>query len=136
MERPTDIFDHTAHLASVAKRDALGGWIPGNQTCSTCHTLAAARSAASAKPCLDCHKQDMTPTREIEGPLTMSAAKGYRAAMHETCIKCHEREAIEQERPALGECGNCHETLRRLEVAGSPRVATRPSHRPVRPGGA
>jgi Ni/Fe-hydrogenase subunit HybB-like protein len=127
MERDTDIFDHTAHLAAVAKRDALSGVVPGNQSCSACHAPALARSAATAKACLDCHEKDMSPSRKVEGALTLATAGGYRSAMHETCIACHEREAAKQNRPALRECGNCHESLRRGEVGhgGASLVATR-----------
>jgi hypothetical protein len=127
MERPTDIFDHTAHFVAVARREALGGWIPENQSCARCHETEAPKSAATAKPCLECHEQDMSFSRKPPAPLALAQASGYRVAMHESCISCHEREAVRLERPALAECSNCHESLRRRELAGpgSAQVAGR-----------
>jgi hypothetical protein len=119
MERPTEIFDHAQHFAAVASRDALGGWIPENQTCSTCHEPGMAKGAGSAKGCMECHREDMAPSREPAGSLALAQASGYRVAMHETCMSCHEREAVKQERPGLAECSTCHEDLRRRELTGT-----------------
>jgi hypothetical protein len=132
MERPTEIFDHAQHFAAVASRDALGGWIPENQTCSTCHEPGMAKGAGSAKGCMDCHREDMAPSREPAASLALAQASGYRVAMHENCISCHEREAAAQERPALAECSTCHEGLRRKELRepGPAQIAEQRPHGP------
>jgi Ni/Fe-hydrogenase subunit HybB-like protein len=113
MERETDLFDHAAHIEAVARRDRLSGSIPGNQSCRVCHPAPGAKEAATARPCLDCHEKDMAPSGRIARPLGLSRASGYRVALHENCVKCHEEEAVRQKRPGLGECSTCHETLRR-----------------------
>jgi Ni/Fe-hydrogenase subunit HybB-like protein len=129
MERGTDLFDHTAHFVAVAQRDRLRGWIPRNQSCRICHTSASPRGATTARPCLECHEKDMAPSREAEIPLGLAPARGYRAALHGTCVTCHEEEAARQKRPTLGDCATCHETLRRRE---SPSTAGFPSLRAAR----
>jgi len=117
MERSTSLFRHTAHFAAVAESENLTGWIPGNQSCSSCHEPGVTRGRESAKPCLDCHKKNMTPTREIEEPLGMASARGYREAMHGTCIGCHEAERVRVERPALADCATCHRATRQQPMA-------------------
>jgi hypothetical protein len=112
MERTTEIFDHAAHFEAVARRDQLRGWIPGNQACRVCHAPELPKGAPSARPCLDCHEKDMSPSRGIDSPLELARATGYRVALHENCVTCHEKEAARQRRPALAECGTCHESLR------------------------
>ena len=124
MERDTDIFDHRAHFAAVARRDHLDGWIPGNQSCRVCHSAEGPKQAATARPCLECHEKDMTPSRRVDAPLGLARASGYRVALHENCVACHEEEAATQERPTLGDCSTCHETLRRREA---PTTTTAPS---------
>jgi hypothetical protein len=115
MERETNVFDHGAHFTAVARRDHLGGWIPGNQACRVCHAADGPKGASTARPCLECHEKDMTPFRRIDAPLGLARASGYRLALHENCIACHKTEAAKQERPTLGDCSTCHETLRRRE---------------------
>jgi len=129
MEHDTDIFDHRAHFAAVARRDHLDGWIPGNQSCRVCHSAEGPKQAATARPCLECHEKDMTPSRRVDAPLGLARASGYRVALHENCVACHREEAAKQERPTLGDCSTCHETLRRREgpvaTAAPSLVATR-----------
>jgi hypothetical protein len=112
MERETDIFDHAAHFEAVARRDSLPGWIPGNQSCRVCHAPAVSKGAPSARPCLDCHEKDMQPSRRLDSPLELARAPGYRTALHENCVTCHEEEGAKQQRPGLPECSTCHESLR------------------------
>ena len=124
MERPTPLFRHVAHFSAVAEKEQLAGWIPSNQSCSSCHQPEMTRGRASAKPCLDCHKKDMTPTREIEAALGMASAQGYREAMHGTCIACHLSERERVKRPALADCATCHPTTRSQPApADSVRIA-------------
>jgi hypothetical protein len=122
MEGPTEVFEHTSHFASVAEREKLAGWIPENRSCAVCHATGTPRGAASAKPCLECHKEDMAATREPDGPLALSEARGYRTAMHDTCISCHEQERERVKRPGLAECANCHEALRPRNPAQAARL--------------
>jgi Ni/Fe-hydrogenase subunit HybB-like protein len=114
MERETDIFDHAAHFEAVARRDRLPGWVPGNQSCRVCHAPAAPKGAQSARPCLDCHDKNMEPSRRPDSPLELARASGYRVALHENCVTCHEEEGVKQRRPGLPECSTCHEGLRPL----------------------
>jgi Ni/Fe-hydrogenase subunit HybB-like protein len=129
MERDTDIFDHDAHFVSVARRDHLGGWVPENRSCRVCHAGEGAEGAVTARPCLECHEKDMAPSRRVEAPLDLARASGYRVALHENCVPCHEKEAKRLKRPPLGDCGTCHPTLRRRDgPAGVPstlRLAVR-----------
>jgi hypothetical protein len=129
MERETDIFDHGTHFVAVARRDHMGGWIPENQTCRVCHAAEGPKAAATARPCLECHDKDMAPSRRVEPPLGLARASGYRVALHENCVGCHKEEAAKRERPGLGDCSTCHESLRRREAptttASPSLVATR-----------
>jgi hypothetical protein len=127
MERATPIFDHGAHFEAVARRDRLRGWIPGNQACRECHPAHAAKGARGARPCLECHEKDMAPSRRPDSPLGLAEATGYRVALHENCVSCHKEEAARLDRPTLGDCATCHETLRRRDStpAAPPLVAAR-----------
>jgi hypothetical protein len=129
MELQTLLFDHTAHLEAVARRDHLRGWIPGNESCRVCHASDLPETAQSARPCLECHDKDMAPSREVNTPLGLAQASGYRVALHENCIHCHEEEGAKQHRPGLAECSNCHGSLRprgwHASPASSPLVAAR-----------
>jgi hypothetical protein len=108
MERATPLFVHQQHFRAVARREELRRWIPSNYSCSNCHAEGRTRGRESAKPCLDCHREDMAPTREIEAPLGLERALGYRAALHGTCIGCHRTERERVNRPALADCATCH----------------------------
>jgi Ni/Fe-hydrogenase subunit HybB-like protein len=123
MERDTEIFDHSAHFEAVARRDQLRGWIPGNQACRVCHSATGPKGAGTARACLECHEKNMAPSRGVEAPLDLARANGYRAALHENCVKCHKEEAAKQQRPALGDCSTCHETLRRREAPATRTAA-------------
>ena len=112
VERATDIFRPALHLASLAEREKLQGLIPHNHSCSLCHHPERAKSARSVKPCLECHRKDMKPTREPEDPYALRWAVGLRPAMHKTCITCHEKERDRVSRPELAECSHCHQELR------------------------
>jgi hypothetical protein len=48
----------------------------------------------------------MGMSRETAGRLDL--APGYAAAMHGSCVKCHEERAAAVGRPLLGECATCH----------------------------
>jgi Ni/Fe-hydrogenase subunit HybB-like protein len=134
MERETDIFDPTLHLAAVAEHEDLCGWVPENRTCGQCHDPARARGAESAKACLECHREDMEPTREVADPRGLRFASGFRPAMHGTCIACHERKREAVDRAGLADCSTCHEELRgrSRELPEGVVLRGRPSHEPHR----
>jgi hypothetical protein len=108
MERPTPLFRHEAHFGAVAASEKLTGWIRSNHSCSVCHEPNAMRSPAATKPCLECHRKNMSPTRELDGPFAMTRARGYREAMHGTCRACHKQEQDRVGRPELSDCATCH----------------------------
>ena len=119
MERVTVLFRHEAHFSAVAASKNLVGWIRSNHSCTECHEPTETRGPDAAKPCLDCHRKDMTPAREIVDPLGMARAAGYREAMHGTCRVCHQKERDRVERPELAECATCHRTPRSLTAEAS-----------------
>jgi Ni/Fe-hydrogenase subunit HybB-like protein len=124
MERATDIFEAEIHLASLVEREQLQGWIPRNRTCALCHSDGEPESLASAKPCMECHQQDMHSAHELAGPHDLRWATGFRRAMHVGCISCHKKEAEASDRPNLAECSTCHEDLQWREgVAGGLQIA-------------
>lgn len=106
MEATTDLFEHGLHLEWVASRDGLHGATRTNRTCSRCHLPGQPKTAGATVPCLECHRRDMRPAPSV--PERLQAAASYRAAMHQTCLRCHRREAERLKRPALGDCSNCH----------------------------
>lgn len=108
MERPTDIFDHTAHFTWVARSKSLVGRIETNLSCGECHNETSPKSAEGARPCLDCHERDMKPTVQPMQPMGLAFAPGYRSAMHGTCIPCHQLSRGQVDRPHLADCSTCH----------------------------
>jgi len=109
---PALIFDHSNHMIAVARQEKLAGLHPPNQSCSICHTGNLAKSAANAKGCLDCHGEDMHPGGNETLRANWMRAGSYQQAMHDTCGKCHKREAEKPNHPALSECYTCHESLK------------------------
>ncbi len=108
MEAATDLFDHASHLSLVAEAERMSGRLRDNRTCGICHRPGEAETKATAKPCLECHRKDMSPRREPQGYWDLASACGYRRALHKNCIACHRKEAERSNRPALQECGTCH----------------------------
>jgi hypothetical protein len=51
----------------------------------------------------------------------MRRASGYRVAMHDTCIACHEKERERTGRPELADCSTCHSELRYREPTAAER---------------
>jgi len=59
----------------------------------------------TAEICQDCH-ETMAP---IEGhTIFNNLAPSYTDAMHGRCLDCHEKQALEQDRPELAFCSTCH----------------------------
>ncbi|MDP8240419.1 MAG: NrfD/PsrC family molybdoenzyme membrane anchor subunit [Candidatus Hatepunaea meridiana] len=115
MFQETLIFDHKFHEEAVAKSEGFGGFHPENFTCIVCHTSDLAKTAGNSKPCLECHIQDMGLEGVADSSLDISRADSYCSAMHETCIKCHEEEAIARDKENFSDCATCHQSLRQRE---------------------
>jgi hypothetical protein len=106
MYEPTDIFDHSSHLAHLN----------GNQGCVKCHADSSQpKSRATSTACGECHA-DMAVEGSFvpnKGPFMDEPAASYMNAMHGLCVKCHE-EKVEQDpgqfQPAFAQCASCHET--------------------------
>jgi Ni/Fe-hydrogenase subunit HybB-like protein len=107
----TQIFDHFYHASAVAEKEELGGVFPQNHTCVVCHTEGGPKTAATAKHCLECHKEDTRWESEYDESEDLSWAVGYMEAMHENCAGCHQEEAEKQDRPELQDCSTCHRSL-------------------------
>jgi len=130
MNAPSSIFDHEKHLASVAAEEKISGWRPENRTCVKCHEENAPKTASGAINCMKCHEQDMFPSGKPAIEPELKLANSYREAMHRTCIECHVKEAARVDKPHLGECRTCHESLRArpmpqpsmAHVTGEPHV--------------
>ena len=122
MYEATSIFDHTAHT------QALGG----NAGCVRCHTDPnAVKSVATAKPCIDCHKDMIASDAMVVstklGEPGLWMAPGYMTAMHRTCIVCHEQRAKEfpdKYAAQFVRCDNCHNTDYNSEIRHSGPYAT------------
>jgi Ni/Fe-hydrogenase subunit HybB-like protein len=108
---PTLIFDHDLHLASVVDGEELKGVFPRNHSCTECHGVGQPRTPESAKPCLECHREDTRWAEEYDDTQDLSRAVSYLEAMHGTCIACHQREAENVDRPELPDCSTCHASL-------------------------
>jgi hypothetical protein len=91
--QPASIFDHSLH------QNALGG----NENCQECHQ--GEHDKLTSEICQDCH-ETMTP---VEGHTAFNMlAPSYQDAMHGRCLDCHEKKALEQDRPELALCSTCH----------------------------
>jgi Ni/Fe-hydrogenase subunit HybB-like protein len=112
MVLPTLIFDHDYHLHAVADDEGLDGLVPENHTCMLCHASDAAKTAGSAKPCLECHGEDHGWKETEKESVDLARAPAYMEAMHQKCVKCHEEEGEIQSRESLRDCSTCHRSLR------------------------
>jgi Ni/Fe-hydrogenase subunit HybB-like protein len=115
MERPRSIFDHDLHVSRVAAREGFTGPLAGNRSCSECHVDGQPRHRGTAKACIECHEEDMRMKRTHA--FRTDLAPGYAAALHGSCVKCHEEKAEEVGKPDLGECRTCHQTERNQREA-------------------
>jgi hypothetical protein len=107
----TLIFDHDLHVARVTEDEELEGVHPENNSCVSCHTRGEAKTAESAKSCLECHREDTRWGEEYDESDDLAWAVSYLEAMHENCADCHKEKAEEVERPHLGDCSTCHQSL-------------------------
>ncbi len=91
-----DAFRHDWHASANGAKLA----------CTECHAKGQTRSAASAKPCVDCHKHLIPSEATIK--IKTYAAPAYVDAMHELCIGCHAKVAMKENKPEVARCGECH----------------------------
>ncbi len=116
MVQSTRIFDHGEHTLAVAESEQLGGIYPSNHSCGVCHPAGEAKSAESAKPCLECHREDARWEEPADQDSDLALAVSYMEAMHENCIPCHRDEAEKPDQKALDDCSTCHRSLKQREV--------------------
>jgi Ni/Fe-hydrogenase subunit HybB-like protein len=97
----TSIFDHRSHVAHLDDK-----W-----SCDKCHSGVGAKNASNAKPCEDCHREDMhLDWGHVER--YDYHARSYADAMHGLCVKCHQ-EQDKMRGTHQAECAFCH-TQRRF----------------------
>lgn len=111
MNAPSRIFDHESHMRTVARHERLNGVHASNYSCLTCHAAGKPKSGTTAKPCIDCHRDDMFLSGRSNEKLA-AVALPFRDAMHRTCVGCHKAEAVKRNKPDLDECKTCHDSLR------------------------
>ncbi len=119
MYQPTDASRHDWHASPTGARLA----------CYQCHQQGVSRTAATARPCAQCHKDLVPPGSPIK--VKTYLAVSYVQAMHEMCVGCHETAARQQHKPELARCAMCHKESRNvvdatgLAVYGHGPVGTR-----------
>ncbi|MGD8727070.1 MAG: cytochrome c3 family protein, partial [Gemmatimonadales bacterium] len=108
----TQIFDHVRHLEHVVEQEELEGIFPQNYSCAVCHAAEGPKTPATAKSCLECHREDTQweAASDVE-PDELVWAVSYMEALHTTCAGCHEEQAQVQDRPELPDCSTCHRSL-------------------------
>lgn len=119
----TNIFDHEKHMSYLVKSEHLTGLHPTNRSCAFCHTKEQPKSAANAKECTECHKENMRIQEQLDEHLALASACSFQAAMHDRCITCHNREEAQHPDKNLSHCSNCHKSLQ--PSAGSAMQALR-----------
>lgn len=112
MNAPSCIFNHENHLAFVSEDAQLAGWRPENHSCLQCHPDDSPKTAANAKDCMTCHDKDMFLAGHPRPDTELKQANSFMEAMHLTGVECHKKEAVNLDKPHLGDCRTCHESLR------------------------
>jgi hypothetical protein len=107
MDLPVNIFNHSLH------QNALGG----NISCAKCHTRDHTRE--TAKDCVECHDTMVA----VAGKAKFSEmAPRYKDAMHGTCINCHVKQALKQDKADLALCPACHKAMQNVPLPPASRV--------------
>lgn len=88
MEKATSVFDHNYHAK-----------IHPENSCRECHI---GNKGQEIKPCSACHEEYI---KDIQCYLKV---RGYKQALHDSCIGCHEKEDEKSGEPMLSDCGFCH----------------------------
>jgi hypothetical protein len=112
LNSPTQIFEHSRHSEFVVESEKIHGWQPKNRTCAVCHVVGKPKTATSVKDCFACHEKDMFQPGTADSTVNLLSAPAFSIAMHKKCAECHAREAEKQNRPELGYCHTCHQSLR------------------------
>jgi Ni/Fe-hydrogenase subunit HybB-like protein len=107
----TSIFDHATHVAHLNDK-----W-----SCSKCHGEVGAKNADNARPCADCHREDMHLDLS-HGERFDYRARSYADAMHGLCVTCH-KEQDKNRGTHQAECSFCH-TQRRFPASPSAAAPT------------
>ncbi len=101
---PVSIFDHDLHRIKLGENDG----------CVKCHyDPDLPKTTENVTTCSECHDE----LRGKGSVITISAetvenvAPGYKDAMHGLCVNCHEKKAVELNRPGMQECAACHKDL-------------------------
>lgn len=93
MYHASSIFDHELH-AELFKTDTY---------CGECH--GPDRSRERVKRCDACHGEYSRPV------IYYTSARGYKHAMHGSCLGCHQKEDKRRGRVMLAKCGFCHQDM-------------------------
>jgi Ni/Fe-hydrogenase subunit HybB-like protein len=93
---PSNAFPHAWHAS------AQGAGL----ACVQCHARGKPRSAATARPCTDCHKHLIPKGATIK--IKTYEAPSYADAMHICCLGCHIKVAQKEHKPEVARCSECH----------------------------
>lgn len=121
MVAEAELFRHSEHIRLVAAENNLVGLHAGNYSCGFCHPSGLPKQASTAKPCLECHREDMGAQKLQKTGLEKPC--GFAQAMHDTCLRCHRTHT---EKPELSQCSHCHRELGSETEDTSPQLL-RPS---------
>ena len=120
MYEPTPLFDHGMHVIKLE----------GREGCSECHSEGVSvKDYETATACAECHEYGGAPDPIVDAPQDRwRDAASYLDAMHNLCIRCHERNVAatpERYTTELRECANCHDADRRSDLTFlAPRKVT------------
>jgi len=105
MKLSTPIFNHSMHQKELGD----------NNSCLKCHNLDLPKSGKNAINCHECHNENMGMSTPLKGERFSMMAPGYEDSMHELCVTCHQRQALQAGRPELPECDTCHKQVHHEE---------------------
>jgi hypothetical protein len=76
MEVPADFFDHEGHQRRFS----------AEKSCEECHDTDRPHGGENAKPCIECHRENMPGLAAYERKGFNHIALGYKHAMHGLCL--------------------------------------------------
>lgn len=109
MYLPADSFRHDWHASPSG----------ANLACVECHAKGQTRSVANVKPCANCHKDLIPDGATIK--IKTYIAPAYVDAMHKLCIGCHAKVAMQENKPEIARCVECHKGKLEFSDAGNLR---------------
>lgn len=116
MYTTVDVFSHSSHIAALGE----------NEGCTKCHKNPdEIKTRQTAAACSECHSKMTVAGSTIEPPREgiQGFAVGYMDAMHNLCIKCHEKNAKDNQEKYganFAQCATCH---RDIDAAHLQRIA-------------